>query len=141
MLKKPLRTELMIKVPFYDVDQMKVVWHGNYIKYFERARCELLGMFNYGYTEMAKSGYSWPVVDLRVKYIKSALFDHTIRVAAELVEFENRIKIEYMIYDQQSGERLNKAHSTQVAVDMATGEMQFVAPPIVAERLQCHGFL
>ena len=141
MFKKPLSTDVLIKVPFYDVDQMNIVWHGHYIKYFELARCELLDMFNYGYKEMAKNGYGWPVVDLRCKYVKSARFDRMIRINAELVEFENRIKINYVVYDGESGERLTKGYSVQVAVDMETGEMQFVSPPIVKERLACHGFL
>lgn len=141
MLKKPLVVETIIKVPFYDVDQMHIVWHGNYVKYLERARCNLLDAFDYGYERMRDSGYGWPVVDLRCKYIRSARFNSEIRVVAELVEYENRLKLEYEIFDVASGERLTKAHSVQVAVEMKSGEMQFVSPPVVIERLTCHGYL
>ncbi|WP_317930850.1 thioesterase family protein [Halioxenophilus sp. WMMB6] len=141
MFKKTPRVEVPIKIPFYDVDQMRIVWHGHYVKYFERARCELLDLFDYGYASMEQSGYLWPIIDLRAKYIKSATFNQVIVVVAELVEYENRLKINYEILDQASGQRLHKAHSIQVAVAMASGEMQYVSPAIVKERLQCYGYL
>lgn len=141
MLKKPLVTETILKVPFYDVDQMHIVWHGNYVKYLERARCDLLDKFDYGYSRMRDSGYSWPVVDMRLKYIRPARFNAEICVTSELVEYENRLKLEYQIHDVSTGERLTKAHSVQVAVDMRNNEMQFVSPPVVIERLTCHGYL
>ena len=34
--------EIEIEVPFFDLDPMNVVWHGNYVKYTEIARCKLL---------------------------------------------------------------------------------------------------
>lgn len=141
MLKKPLNIELLIKVPFYDVDQMRCVWHGHYVKYFELARCELLDVIGYGYANMERSGFGWPIIDMRVKYIKPALFDRTIKICAELVEYENRIKIEYVIYDEQSGQRLTKGYSVQVAVEIETGEMCYVSPPILLESLACHGYI
>jgi acyl-CoA thioester hydrolase len=141
MLKKPLRAEVLIRVPFYDVDQMRYVWHGNYIKYFERARCELLDKIDYGYKAMEASGYMWPIIDMRLKYVKPGFFDHSLKVCAELQEYENRLKIAYEIFDQQSGERLTKGYTLQVAVAIESGEMCYVSPAILQERLQCHGYL
>ena len=39
-----------LEVQFFDVDSMRVVWHGNYVKYLEVARCELLKLFDYNYS-------------------------------------------------------------------------------------------
>jgi len=130
-----LHTETEIDIPFFDADPMGVVWHGNYVKYFELARHDLLNKFDYGYIEMDKSGYHWPVVDLRLKYVKPARFGQKIRVTATLKEFENRLKVEYAIHDSKSGERLCKGHSIQVAVDKATGEMCYESPRILLQRL------
>lgn len=141
MLKKPLQAEILIKVPFYDVDQMRYVWHGNYIKYFERVRCELLEKINYDYSDMEKSGYMWPIIDMRLKYVKPALFNHTLRVCAELAEYENRLKIDYQIFDQDSGERLTKGYTMQVAVAISNGEMCYASPEILLEQLACYGYL
>lgn len=122
-------------VPFYDVDSMEIVWHGHYVKYFEDARCRMLEELNYNYATMRDSGYAWPVVDLRIKYIKPALFNHRIRIQARLTEWEIRLKIDYVITDLETGEILTRGHSVQVAVDMAAGEMCFATPAPFRERL------
>ncbi|HEY7885099.1 MAG TPA: thioesterase family protein [Cellvibrionaceae bacterium] len=124
-----------IIVPFYDVDSMDIVWHGHYIKYFEDARCRLLDAAGYNYLAMRDSGYGFPVVDIRVKYVRPASFNRRIRVVATLEEYEVRLKIGYRITDIESGEVLTKGHSIQVAVDMAKGEMCFALPDIAREKL------
>lgn len=125
-----------IEVPFHDVDVMAVVWHGHYIKYFEIARCALLRLFNYDYPQMRASGYAWPIVECQLKYVRPARFGQWIQVKATLVEYENRIRIAYEVRDRASGERLTKGLTTQVAVDMASGELQLVAPPIVLQEVE-----
>lgn len=124
-----------IDVPFYDVDAMQVVWHGNYVKYLEVARCELLRSFNYDYLDMSESGYMWPIVDLRVKYIGSARFARKITVQATLVEWENRLKIDYVITDVDTGDKLTKASTIQVAVCLKTMQMCYESPPVLQQKL------
>ncbi len=132
---KPLSATVEVEVPFHDVDVMHVVWHGHYIKYFEVARCALLRLFNYDYPEMRSSGYAWPVVSCQLKYIRPARFGQLLLVTATLMEFENRLKISYEVTDKLSGERLTKGVSTQVAVDVLSGELQLVSPPVVHQEL------
>lgn len=131
-----LMASINIEVPFHDVDAMNVAWHGHYVKYFEIARCALLRMFDYDYPEMKASGYLWPVVECHLKYVRPALYNQQLRVEATLLEFENRIKIGYEIFDVPSGERLTKGHTTQVAIDAVTHELQYVSPPIVFANLE-----
>ena len=130
-----LVAEIELTPAFHDLDPMAVVWHGHYLKYFELARCALLQKFDYDYPQMHASGFLWPIVDLRSKYVRSAQLGRKLRVRAQIVEWENRLKIEYLIRDAQSGEVLTRAHTIQVAVDRATGEMCFVSPPVLLQRL------
>ena len=67
-----VKNEITFPVEFYDVDTMRVVWHGNYVKYMEKGRCALLDSLNYGYLEMEKDGTAFPVVDIKLKYVLSA---------------------------------------------------------------------
>lgn len=131
-----LTAAVEVEVPFHDVDAMNVAWHGHYVKYFEIARCALLRRFDYDYPQMQASGYLWPIVDCHLKYVRPALYGQRLRVEATLLEFENRIRIGYEIRDAQSGERLTKGSTIQVAVDAATRELQFVSPAIVFEKLE-----
>jgi acyl-CoA thioester hydrolase len=135
MRRAEFANEIDLVPAFHDLDPMAVVWHGNYLKYFEIARCALLQRFNYDYQEMHASGYLWPIVDMRTKYVRSARINQKLRVRAQIVEWENRLKIEYLITDALGGEVLTRGHSIQVAVLRETGEMQFASPPVLFERL------
>jgi acyl-CoA thioester hydrolase len=126
---------VLVKVPFHDLDPVGIVWHGNYSKYFELARCELLQSFNYNYDEMMRSGYAWPIIDLHLRYVKATRFNETLKVQATLREWEHRLKIDYLATDAASGARVCKGSSVQVAVDMSNHEMLLRSPKILFERL------
>ncbi|RSZ60225.1 acyl-CoA thioesterase [Massilia atriviolacea] len=127
--------ETEMQVQFFDLDPMQIVWHGNYVKYLEVARCALLDKIDYNYEQMKASGYAWPVIDMNLRYIGPAVFGQRLTLRAEIVEYENRLKIDYLIADAASGKRLNRASTTQVAVDIASGEMCFMSPPVLFEKL------
>ncbi len=127
--------EIELSPAFHDLDPMEIVWHGNYVKYLEIARCALLDRFDYNYPQMRASGYYWPVVDMRLKYVRPARFGQVLKVRATIVEWENRLKIDYLIRDATTGEKLTQGYTIQVAVDMASHEMQFVAPPVLWQKL------
>lgn len=128
--KKPLSACLQISPQFYDIDPMNVVWHGNYVRYFEDVRSALLEKVGHNYKEMVSSNYAWPIVDMRIKYVKPLTLHQDATVEATLVEYKNRLKIEYRLYDTKTKDVLTKASTIQVAVDMATQEMQFETPEL-----------
>ncbi len=128
--------EIELSPAFHDLDPMVVVWHGHYLKYLELARCALLQSFDYDYPQMRESGYLWPIVDLRSKYLRPARYGQRLRVRAELVEWDLRMRIDYLIRDAESGEKITRAHTIQVAVDAATGEMCYATPEAFRRRVQ-----
>jgi len=131
-----LHVETQIVVPFFDVDSMHVVWHGHYVKYLEMARCALLDQIGHNYNDMLAAGYAWPVIDLQLRYVRSAVFGQALTVRASLVEWENRLKINYLISDTLTGERLTRASSVQVAVDITTREMLLASPRVFVEAVE-----
>jgi acyl-CoA thioester hydrolase len=133
-MNNPVTTEVEIKVPFHDTDPMGVVWHGNYFRYFEVARCQLLDQIDYNYIAMMESGYTWPVVDTRVKFVRSAFFQQIIVVRVTLIEYENRLKLNYEIRNSD-GEIITKGYTIQVAVDNESGEMCYRSPAILFSKL------
>ncbi|MCW8328973.1 acyl-CoA thioesterase [Photobacterium sp. SDRW27] len=135
--KKPaLSAEVTLVTSFQDADPMGVVYHGNYFRFFEEARRVLMEKIQYSYREMQASGYMWPIIDTRVKYVKPIPYNHEIRVVATLTEWENRLRVDYVIYDAQSGERMTKAHTMQVAVGVDDGEMCFVSPTVFTDKIE-----
>lgn len=131
-----LQVEVEMQIPFFDVDMMEIAWHGHYVKYLEVARCALLDRLDHNYLQMRESGYGWPVIDLQIRYIRPLLFQQRVRVKADLVEWENRLKLNYLISDAATGERLTRASTVQVAVDMASREMQLASPRVFLDAVE-----
>ena len=136
--KEIVAEDTILSVPFYDVDLMGICWHGHYVKYFEDARCRLLEKIGYDYRAMSDSGFAWPVIDVRIKYIKPLTFNQKIKVHAWIEEYEMRLLIRYLITDVDTNEKITKGYTSQVAVNMDTEEMMFESPAILREKLQAY---
>lgn len=117
-----------LEIPFYDVDAYRIVWHGNYPKYFEVARCQLLEEIGFPYEKMEEAGYFFPVIDLQVKYVKPIKFKQRVKVVCMPKQWENKLVIHYRIQDALTDEILTKAQSSQVAVKMPDEVTQFQSP-------------
>ena len=135
MTEIKLEADVELDVPFFDVDSMEIVWHGHYLKYFEIARCALLDKIDYGYQVMRQTGYVWPIIEVHIRYAHAARFGQKIRVHCRLLEWENRMKIQYTIQDKDSGQRLCRGFTCQVAVAMDSGEMCYQSPPVFWQKL------
>lgn len=133
-----ISAEAEMEVPFQDVDAMQVAWHGNYFRYFEAARAKLFRSIDYDYPRMRATGHMWPIVDLRVRFVQPLRYAQRIRITAGLTEWENRMKIIYLIEDAESGRKLATGWTVQCAVDINTGELQLVSPPALLERLKSY---
>ena len=134
--KGVIHADTEVLVPFFDVDSLNIVWHGHYVKYLEVARCALLDKLGHDYNQMRDSGYAWPVIDLQLRYVRGAVFGQRLNVRASLVEWENRLKIDYLITDLATGERMTRASTTQVAVEIASREMQLASPKVFIDIVQ-----
>jgi acyl-CoA thioester hydrolase len=76
------------------------------------------------------------VIDLQLRYVRGAVFGQRINVRASLVEWENRLKIDYLITDKKTGERLTRASTVQVAVAVETREMQLTSPKVFVKAVE-----
>jgi acyl-CoA thioester hydrolase len=131
-----IKAEAEFTVEFYDVDSMEVVWHGNYVKYFEKARCALLNKIGYGYKEMRDSGYAFPVTDISLKYVRPLKFGDRVRAQAVLDEYENRIRIKYVLFSVETGEVTTKGMSTQMAFHIDSDDSCFICPRIFTDKVE-----
>ena len=121
------KAEYKVKVPFEDLDPMNVVWHGNYMRYMEQARCDLLSKLNYTYTEMRADGYAYPVAKMNVKYIKPAVFDEILTVETELLALEPALEMKYIIYNENN-EKIFEGYTMQISIDAKTKESIYTPP-------------
>ena len=131
-----ISAEVLITTQFGDVDPMNVVWHGSYVRYLEQARSALMDKIGYNYLEMNASGYVWPIVDLRLRYVRPARLLQQIAVSATVAEFENRLRIDYRCRDSMTREVLTKATSVQVALKADTHELCLECPAALVDRIR-----
>jgi acyl-CoA thioester hydrolase len=128
MSQNKLSADIETKIEFYDLDPMGIVWHGNYIKYFEMARCKLLDKLGYGYEKMKDSGYMFPVTTVNIKYIKPLYFGNVIKVKAVLKEYENCIQIKYEVRNLKTNELTTKGVSMQMAYNIKEQKSSLTCP-------------
>lgn len=87
-------------VQYYETDQMGVVHHSNYIRWFEEARVFFMDQMGFGYDEMEKSGVSSPVIEARCAYRSSARFHDEVLVFVRIDQFTGtRLTVSYRVID------------------------------------------
>ena len=116
----PLSHTAQVRVNYFDTDQMGVVWHGNYIKYFEMAREELFRTLGLPYSEVEKAGIMMPIVDVSVEYKYPAHYDEVLSIETRVQDPpRSRIRVEYVITNPQ-GETVVTGSTTLAFIDSAT---------------------
>lgn len=96
-----------IRVIYADTDAMGVVYHTNYIKWFEVGRCELLRSIGYPYARLEEAGILLPVAECSCKYKLPAVYDDMLEITARIAELKGAtITLEYEIRRLETGELL-----------------------------------
>ena len=131
-----IKSTTIIKIPFNDLDPMKIVWHWNYVKYLEQARCDLFESIDYTYMNMYEDGYMYPIAKMDLKFIKPTTFNQTIEVECILEEVEPAIIISYTIKDIKTGEKIFKAKSTQIGILVNSKETVYQAPKKLIDKIK-----
>lgn len=94
----PFSHKTSIRVNYFDTDKMGVVWHGNYIKYFEIAREEMFRNAGLSYAALEQTGIMMPVVEVGVTYLKPAEYDEILTVESVVETAPGaRIRIAYTV--------------------------------------------
>jgi acyl-CoA thioester hydrolase len=135
-MAQSVSTSVTLKVPYYDVDLMQIVWHGNYLKYFEVARQALFkkcGVDMQHYTEDTR--YVFPVVRSMIKHIWPLRFDDEFTCKAILREARVKIVLDFEIKLVSNGKLCVKGWTEQVAVLLPEMEMSFQIPEEIQKAL------
>ncbi len=104
-----------ISVRFSEVDSMKIVWHGNYLKYFEDGR-ESFGLrYNLGYLEVYRHNVMIPIVKVNCDFKKPLVYGDELFVETKYIPTEAaKIVFEYVVSRKKDGEIMATGSSTQV---------------------------
>jgi acyl-CoA thioester hydrolase len=118
---------IQVRVRYSETDQMGVVYHGNYIPYFEMGRVEWLRNQGVSYKQMEENGIALPIVSMNINYKKPAKYDDLLNVKT-MFKKQSSVKVEFDCEITNSdGELLTTGHFILVFVDLKTGRP--TAPP------------
>jgi acyl-CoA thioester hydrolase len=114
-----LTTKTYTTVRFSEVDSMHVVWHGEYVRYFEDGR-EAFGREHagIGYLDFYANGYTAPIVDLQLQYVSPLTINDVAVIETRYIETAAaKLCFEYIIHRQSDGALVARGSSVQVFVD------------------------
>lgn len=114
--------QLQVRVRYSETDQMGVVYHGNYLPYFEIGRVEWLRNHGISYKSMEENGIALPIVNININYKKPARYDDLLTVRTTFKN-QSSVKIEFECkIENEKGELLTTADFVLVFVDIKTGK-------------------
>jgi acyl-CoA thioester hydrolase len=121
--REMIRYKTEIRVRYADTDQMKVVYHGKYLEYFEVGRSALIRSLGMPYSELEARGILLPVVEVYAKYHKPARYDELLSVEAIVVELPKVVlKIEYKVFREGEIESIAEGYTLHSFINTTTGK-------------------
>ncbi len=129
-------SEVQFTVPFHDLDPMQMVWHGNYLKYFEIARSALFArsgvdLFDY----FKKTNCLFPIIKTATKHVASLKYLDEFKCKATIIEAKCKIVVEFQIRLLRNNQLCAKGRTEQVAVKYPEKEILFEIPKDIREAL------
>ncbi len=117
-----------IRVRYAETDGMKVVYHGNYLTYFEEARTQLFRNIGIVYADIEKSGIFLVVLEAHVRYRRSAVYDDVLHVTASVDELPSmKLSINYSVTRNEERESLVTGTTVHAFIDAESGKP--IRPP------------
>jgi len=112
-----IQSRAQVTVRYAETDMMGIVYHGNYLPWFEVARTQLLREQGFPYRQLEADGYRVPVLEVAAKFIRPATYDDSLTVVATIREKPLlRIRIEYEVY--RGDELLVTGYTTHAFCDL-----------------------
>ena len=128
-----------ITVRFSETDAMGVVWHGNYLKFFEDARDKLTEVFGLSHLEIYRLGYFTPIVKTELTYKSSIYYGDQVRVHAWLERHDSaKIIFRYEVINLSTNQLATEGMTMQVFMKATDRTLELVKPEFYEdwEKLQ-----
>ena len=123
---------------YADTDRSQVVYHANYLRYFEHGRASLMRDAAYTYKQIEESGYVYPIIKVDIDYYRPLYYDDAMVIYTRPSNLERvRLQFDYVITHKESGDIVCKgltrhcainASGTPVEVDPKTAHLWNVFP-------------
>jgi len=138
MKKEPYQEYVVeMVVPFHDVDGMQVVWHGNYLKYFEISMAGLFKKAGFDLYEYYRtSGYIFPITKTSTRHIRPLRFNEFFFCKVKIMGYKRQIVADYEIRRKSDNTLCVTGHTEQVTVRTADFQLEFEVPKAIQDVLR-----
>lgn len=124
-----LSSEIEIDIRFSETDAMGVVWHGNYLKFFEDGREHFGKTYGLEYLTIFNSGYFTPIVKSEIDHKAPVYYGEAIRVITSYVTSKSaKIMFEYEVLNLTTNVVCATGKTMQVFLDRETRAMELLMP-------------
>jgi len=131
---KYLEATLEVDVRFSETDAMGVIWHGNYLKYFEDAREHFGQTYNMEYLDLYHKGFFTPIVKSEINHKNSVNYGEKIKVVARLQKMDSaKIVFHYEVYNLATNKLAAKGTTIQVFLSTGSRELELIKPEFIVE--------
>lgn len=108
-------------VQYYETDQMRIVHHSNYIRWFEEVRSWMLEKIDFSYSKMEETGIIIPVLGVNAEYKSMVHYGDTVAITAKVTQFSGvKLMIAYEVRDIETGELRCTGESKHAFLDKET---------------------
>ncbi len=141
-MQHSLTNTIEIEVKFSDVDMLGVVWHGNYIRYFEDGREAFGRQYGLGYMDVYNAGFIVPIVNVNCDYKRFLRYEDKVIIETIYTPAESaKINFNYRLLNAKTGELIVKGSSMQVFVHRDNFELQLTNPDFFVDWKQKQGLI
>ncbi len=129
-----LKNTTQVLIKFSEVDSLRVVWHGHYVRYFEDGREAFGKHYGLGYLDMYEHGFAVPLVDLQVNFKRVLEYGDSAIIETSFINSPAaKLIFEYKITSVNHGYVVCTGRSTQVFMKPTTKELHITMPPFMEE--------
>lgn len=108
-----------VRVRYAETDQMGIAWHGEYLAWFEVGRTDLLRGCGCTYRELEAQGLRLPVIEVRARYLRPALYDDVLEIHTRLTDLGRaRVSFDYEVRREGTEGPLATGSTSHAAIDL-----------------------
>jgi len=124
----------VVRVIYADTDQMGLAYYGNYLRWFEVGRTEMLRELGMSYRQVEEAGFRMPVLEARCRYLRPARYDDELVIETTLVHRGRAsLRFEYRVLRRTDGELLANGQTAHCFLDAEGRAVRM--PPFFVELL------
>ena len=134
MTVPPDAVAVELEVPFHDVDAVRIVWHGHYLKYFEIGRTALMRARRLDVEDVIGLGFRQLVIESHVRHSFPLYYGDRFQVHARVADVSHKIRVDLVVWNLTHQKRSAKGSTTLVTTD-AAGRLLMETPDALRARL------